>query len=206
MRASAGGNPRGVTRHKRRGAGAHESKRATRPRLARGAKEDCSDILALIVSTDWQMLVATARRVVRDHDAAEDCVQTALLSVLRSKSTKAFAEDELRRYLVRAVTNAALSVNRAARTREDGCLDALRAPGPSPYEDVVVSDLRRAFNSAIAGLGSRQKQAFILVRFSGRAHAEVARMMNVSPQTVANYVSQALAAIRTALAPHLGEP
>lgn len=59
---------------------------------------------------------------------------------------------------------------------------------------------------ALAALPRRRREVFELVRFHGLSHAEVAEVLEISTQTVANHVSRALSELRANLDDVLGDP
>ncbi|NIM52174.1 MAG: hypothetical protein GTN78_18750 [Gemmatimonadales bacterium] len=53
-----------------------------------------------------------------------------------------------------------------------------------------------------AGGPQRRRDAFILVHHYGLSYRETAEVLDLSPQTVANHLTMALADLRKLLAPH----
>ena len=58
------------------------------------------------------------------------------------------------------------------------------------------STLKRLMRSWIDQLPDRQKEAFMLSRFEGLDHDEIANVMDVSPKTVNNHIVAALRSLR----------
>jgi RNA polymerase sigma-70 factor (ECF subfamily) len=100
------------------------------------------------------------------------------------------------------------------------CLDELRrqdrrtraqreGPPPAsprtPYEDVHGAELQRAAAAAVARLPEKRQEVFRLVREEGLSYKEVADVLGLSSQTVANHMSLALADLRASLLPLLSE-
>ncbi|HWV57975.1 MAG TPA: sigma-70 region 4 domain-containing protein, partial [Longimicrobiales bacterium] len=62
-------------------------------------------------------------------------------------------------------------------------------------------ELRVAILAAAERLSPRRREAFTLVHIHGLSNREVAEIMDVRPQTVANYLQAAIADLRVALKP-----
>jgi RNA polymerase sigma-70 factor (ECF subfamily) len=56
--------------------------------------------------------------------------------------------------------------------------------------------------SAITALPERRREIFVLSRYHGLSYREIAEVLEISPQTVANQLSAALATLRESLASH----
>ena len=91
--------------------------------------------------------------------------------------------------------------------RLDRSLESVDRPGPTPTpaEETIAADLRRAAAQAVSDLPPKRQEVFRLAREEGLSYAEIASVMDVSPQTVANQMSLALADLRRALSPFLAE-
>jgi RNA polymerase sigma-70 factor, ECF subfamily len=68
---------------------------------------------------------------------------------------------------------------------------------------VEENELLRYFERAVSHLPPRRQEIFVLARAHGLSHQEIAEVMKISPQTVANQMSAALADLRQALGPLL---
>ena len=66
-------------------------------------------------------------------------------------------------------------------------------------ELVEQAEERAAVERAIAALPPRRREIFILVRVHGLSYGEVAEILQISPQTVANQMSAALTTLRRLL-------
>jgi RNA polymerase sigma-70 factor (ECF subfamily) len=65
------------------------------------------------------------------------------------------------------------------------------------------AELKRLAAAAVAGLPPKRREVFRLVREEGLSYKEVAEALGLSPQTVANHMSLALADLRATLRPYL---
>ena len=104
-----------------------------------------------------------------------------------------------------SLTNAALDVlnspRHAARRADPDTLACQDAPD----REVELSDLDEAVAKAIRDLPPRRREIFKLMRESGFSYAEIAEIMKISKQTVANHMSLALSDLRVMLRPFLPE-
>jgi RNA polymerase sigma-70 factor (ECF subfamily) len=66
-------------------------------------------------------------------------------------------------------------------------------------------DLSPLLESALASLPERRRQAFVLAHLHDLTYAQIAAILDRSPQTIANDVSRALADLRGKLALRAGE-
>jgi RNA polymerase sigma-70 factor (ECF subfamily) len=73
----------------------------------------------------------------------------------------------------------------------------------TPDRDVELSELNQAVAKAVRELPPRCREVFKLARESGFSYAEIAEIMGLSRQTVANHLSLALSDLRVMLRPFL---
>ena len=73
----------------------------------------------------------------------------------------------------------------------------------APDRTLELSELERAAAAAVASLPERRGEVFRLAREQALSYAEIADVMGLSVQTVANHMSLALSDLRAALRPHL---
>jgi RNA polymerase sigma-70 factor (ECF subfamily) len=151
----------------------------------------------------WQSLVAFAQRTLSGSADPEDVVQLAFVR-LWSRREGLREEGSVKALLYTIVRNACLDELRK-KARRDRAEDGARPPTPprTPYEDVHGAELQRVAAAAVAHLPERRREVFRLVREEGLSYQEVAELMDLSPQTVANHMSLAMADLRTSLKPFL---
>jgi RNA polymerase sigma-70 factor (ECF subfamily) len=68
---------------------------------------------------------------------------------------------------------------------------------------VQGAELQRLAAAAVARLPERRREVFRLAREEGLSYQEIADILHLSLQTVANHTSLAMADLRTALRPYL---
>jgi len=163
-----------------------------------------ADAFALLVRAYWPPLAAYARRLLNgNREAAEDLAQEVFLRIWNGR-LRWRPIGSVRAFLYGLIRHLALNERRSIRVR-------LRAVGriratlrewyerPSPLELVEQAEERSAIEHAIASLPPRRREIFILVRVHGMSYGEVAQILDISPQTVANQMSAALSTLRRLL-------
>lgn len=183
--------------------GAEASDRDLMERVRGGSRE----ALRELVERYWSPLVTYAAGVVSSADEAEDVVQEAFVRVWRFR-TGWQPSGTVAAYLYRITRNLALNSIRDVRSQrrreERGGLDLVEAAvEPSASDHLEEASLRSAVEAAIAKLPERRREIFVLSRFHGMSHREIADAMGISLPTVSNQMTSALAQLREALAAHL---
>ena len=157
-----------------------------------------------LVHRYWSPLAAYARRLLGgNREAGEDLAQEAFLRIWNGRLHWR-PTGSVRAFLYGLVRNLALNERRSARVRLRA-IARVRAmlrdwyQRPSPLELVEQAEERAAVERAIAALPPRRREIFILVRVHGLSYGEVAEILQISPQTVANQMSAALTTLRRLL-------
>lgn len=151
----------------------------------------------------WGALVRFVLGYVETLDDAEDLAQEAFVRLWAQREQ--VRPGCLRAYLYRIARNLALNERRTLavhRRIENGGLPE-PPPSPTPDLELEAGELRALVRGAVDGLPERRREAFVLAHFQDLSHAEIAHLMEISPQTVANQISAALATLRQALGPIL---
>ncbi len=160
--------------------------------------------MSVLLTQHWTSVVNYAFGFVGSWDKAEDVAQDAFVRIWEGR--KKWSRGSLGALVHRIARNAALDVLKSPRhaaPREDP--DTLSSAA-TPDRDVELSELNQAVDSAIRELPPRRREIFKLVRKSGFSYAEIAEIMGISKQTVANHMSLALSDLRVMLRPFLPEP
>ena len=169
-----------------------------------GARLRADDAAALdeLLATTWEPLVRFLARFVDGTDAAEDIAQRAFVRLWEERATLS-VEGSVRAFVYRTARNLALNERRDRRTHlrllagNEGV--GLAAFPQSPLELLAASELQGAVTAAIDALPPRRREIFILARYHDMSYAEIAGVMEISAQTVANQMSAALATLRWTL-------
>ena len=143
-------------------------------------------------------LFATLVTLLRDRDAAEDCLQEAYLRAFRAwRRWRADAPAEA--WLHRIAINVAVSYRRRERLREVGeLIRRLGLPADPDPAELVVPELVRELRA----LPSKHAAALVLRHLHGYSNREIAHALGVPERTIASR----LAAARSRLQARLVEP
>jgi len=171
--------------------------------LVRRLRSDDQNALRTLMDSYWEPLVAFARRILSGTGDPEDIAQTAFVR-LWARRYRLDESGSLKALLYTIVRNASLDELRKRRRRETAQAGAPAPPSPrTPYEDVQGAEFQRLAAAAVARLPERRREVFRLAREEGLSYQEIAQVMELSTQTVANHMSLAMADLRTALKPYL---
>lgn len=162
--------------------------------------------LTAIARRYWEPLAAYAYRLVEDRDGAMDIAQEACIRLWDRRGHD--SPRCLRAYLFRTTRNLALDHLKTKRTRRR--LLRRHAPertnGPARPDEVLDQDRTAAeVHRAIRDLPERRREVFTLAYLGGLTYAEIGEVMGISPKTVQNQMTAALAQLRAALRPLLDE-
>jgi RNA polymerase sigma-70 factor (ECF subfamily) len=165
------------------------------------------DALALhrLMHRYWKPLVAHVRCILHDEDAAADAAQHTFIALWQRRARWS-ATGTVTGLLFRIARNVALNERRTlrARARSDLIRSATPASTPAtPLQSLEEKELRAALEKALRRLPARRKQVYMLSRDQELSHLEISAVMGISPQTVANQMTLAMADLRLYLRPNL---
>lgn len=156
----------------------------------------------------WRPLAAYAARLLDSDDAGQDVAQETFLRLWARREELAPAS-VLRALLYRIARNIALNERRAGAVRARWAErepDTLMPSDPgTPMHALIEHELEAAVTRAVDGLPPRRREAFVLMRFHGLSHRQIAEVMGLAPQTVANQIGAAVADLRRALGPFVAD-
>lgn len=152
----------------------------------------------------YRELLNHLTRTIKDRESAADITQEAYLRILTLQHAgKVILQP--RALLYHIARNLIIDNHRRAETRGESAwedeavqdLDGLT--GPSSLEPETALESLQAVNamlSAIENLPLRCREAFILHRFDGLSHAEVAQRMGITRKAVEQHIKLAMEACR----------
>lgn len=146
-------------------------------------------------------LLRYAWRLLRDEDAAQDVVQDAFLRLWRRRATLDPTRS-IRSLMYTTVHNRSLNWirDRKLHAQPDDEI-ALRAWDTTPDASARLDAdrLQDRLDGWIARLPDRRREAFVLSRYQGLTHAEIAEVMGLTPRTVNTHIVLALRDLRERL-------
>jgi RNA polymerase sigma-70 factor (ECF subfamily) len=159
--------------------------------------------LSVVMQLHWTQLVNYVAALGVDRDTAEDVGQQAFVRLWERRDVLSI-EGSLRGLLYRIARNLCFDVSRQRKARDRAAKRSVDASSsPTPHDRLVGGELRAIIEAAVNALPKRRREVFVLVRYHGLTHREVAETLELAPQTVANHLGMALADLRVSLAPYL---
>ncbi len=158
-----------------------------------GSDDGARASLAALFDLYYVELVATARFLLDDSEAAGDVVMEAFLSLHRHWASLR-NPNEAHRYLRSSVVNGSQSHlrRRVARRRPEGLDSGDRA---SSEELATAAAERNTLVEALRGLPSRQREVLVLSHYLGMGEVEVAQELGIGTSSVKQHGSRGLAAL-----------
>jgi len=157
--------------------------------------------LERVFRAEYPRVVAVARRVLGDGDAAEDVAQEVFVSFAHSQVPASGAAG----WLSVAAVHTALNTLRGSRRRRGREVRAEIDPArplpdtaPDPADDVVRSLERARVRAALATL-PQQQAAVLVLRHSGLSYADIGAALGIAASGVGTTLRRAEAALREEL-------
>jgi len=148
-------------------------------------------------------LVRYSLRLLGEVEGAEDTVQEAFIRLWERRKEWVPAGSP-RSFLYRMVRNLALQEieKRGVRKRWIDRNGGGEIDLESPSRVFDTKALRGDVEKAIQSLPARRREILVLSRFHRMTYREIADLLGISPQTVANHMSAAFRDLRTLLSGH----
>jgi RNA polymerase sigma factor (sigma-70 family) len=164
--------------------------------LIERAQHGDRDAYARLATHVSHRLFAVALRVLRDHDAAGDVVQAALVEIWRDLPSLR-DPDRFEAWSYRIVINACRSSRRRARRTiaATELMPAQLSVGDSQMHVAVRDELERAF----ARLTTDQRAVLVLLYYRDLSIAEIATSLGVKQGTIKSRLHAARRAMRAAI-------
>jgi len=164
-----------------------------------GIRRSDRSAFAQLFEATYDGLFGFARSIVRDPQAAHDVLQDAYAKLWQIRESVDPARS-LKALLYQMVRNYSLNHQRQRKTRSSESIDdSLTEPtAETDIEgEVDTIALTQRIHRWIASMPERRREAFVLSRFEGLSHEEIARVMNLTPRTVNNHIVLALQDLRS---------
>ena len=144
-------------------------------------------------------LLRYAWRFTGEQEAARDIVQDAFLKLWLIR-TDVDPKRSLKALLYTMVRNLALNHKRAAQHTNGAFPEHdLYDQAPTADQQVEASMLDQRLRQFIEQMPVRRREAFMLSRYEGLSHEEIAHVMNLTPRTVNTHIVLALKDLRNRL-------
>ena len=166
--------------------------------LVQRAQRGDVDAFETLIRAAHDRLYATAHRIVRERDAAEDAVQEAVLRCWRDLRGLRDA-DRFDAWLYRLLVNACRDQVRHARRRPSVTYD--EPDVPMTGDDFATVAEHDALERAFVQLPADQRICLVLTHYVGYSAAEVASILGVPTGTIYSRLHYGARAMRGALAP-----
>ena len=139
--------------------------------------------------------------IVNDADAAYDLLQEVYLKLWQIRG-RLDPDRSLKALLYSMARNRALNYLRhSSRTRVVSLSSTFNEPVADAQQDTDMdfANLQAKMKGWIDQLPKRRREAFVLSRYDGLSHAEIAEVMGLAPKTVNNHIVLALSYLRKKL-------
>lgn len=163
-------------------------------------------VLEHLMAETWASLVLYLWTILGSRDSAQDAAQEAFVRLWEKREQ--WESGSARALVFRIGRNVALDIQRRTQFRRRWAREhphELQVRPFKPDEELDASEFETHFAGAIEHLPTRRREVFELVRFQGLTYQEVAEVLELSPQTVANQMALAHRDLRRLLADFLAE-
>ncbi len=172
------------------------------------AREGNEGAFTELVRRHWRLIYRISRRVLKNHEDAEDNLQNVLVKVYQRLD--GFAEaSRFSSWLFRVTFNEALMTLRRNRSRRQDCYVDLgfhdrKGRGVSDLQDVRVNNERQHMHRDLASkamhrLNPALRRAFLLHKQEGWTHREMAEELGITQATAKMRVFRARRQLREEL-------
>ena len=167
-------------------------------RIRQGDKQEFEKLFR----SSYVSLVRYAKRILKDHDTAEEIVQDLFFRLWQDRGNLTI-ESSLNGYLFRSVHNKSLHFieHQKVIDRHAGEIAASADETAEPVTDAIYySELQSKVARVLERLPERCSVIFRMSRFEGLKYNEIAEKLSVSLKTVEANMGKALKEFRKALA------
>jgi RNA polymerase sigma-70 factor, ECF subfamily len=167
-------------------------------RIREGDKQEFEKLFR----SSYVSLVRYAKRILKDHDTAEEIVQDLFFRLWQDRSNLTI-ESSLNGYLFRSVHNKSLHFieHQKVVNRHAGEIAASAEETAEPVtEAIYYSELQSKVAKVLERLPEKCSVIFRMSRFEGLKYNEIAEKLSVSLKTVEANMGKALKEFRKALA------
>ena len=157
-----------------------------------------------LLASHAEQVHAVCRRLCRDPDDVQDATQDALFAIARGLADFD-GRSALSTWIYRVTTNACLDELRRRRRRpvpiDDGARPEPASTEPSPAEQAVGAERRRAIRVALDALPEEFRVAVVLRDVADLEYGAISEILGVPIGTVRSRIARGRSRLATALAP-----
>lgn len=153
----------------------------------------------------WQLYL-NIHKMVRDPDVAQDMVQELFTRVWQHRQRETLLEN-FSAYLYRIAVNLVHDFFRKLQRDKKLLANFTKLASENYWHvegDVDFRASSQAFEEAFRKLSPQQKKVYELVRHQGLSYKRTAEVMNISPFTVKEYLSNTTKSLKRLLIRHIG--
>lgn len=150
---------------------------------------------------NWRALYHSAYRSTGSSDDAKDLVQTVFISLWNCRYSLQ-PERYNASYLFRSLRNSIINFNKKDSVRKRGMDSLLYLEDTDQYnheDSLIAKELSATIEGGIRELPKKMQEVFILSRQQNLSVNEISEILNITPRTVKNQLSNALKILRTKL-------
>jgi RNA polymerase sigma-70 factor (ECF subfamily) len=167
--------------------------------LRKAFGEDPKEACGLLFKRYHQVLCNQAVRLVYSREVAEDLVAEVFYRFWKNK-TYLDITTSYRAYLFKAVRHRAYNHLKAELTHKALAREVhLEAELRQPDQHLFFTELSRKLESLVEALPPQCRKVFLMNRYEGKKHQEIADSLDLSVRTVAVHLGRAVAALRKGL-------
>lgn len=161
--------------------------------------------LEILFRNYYALLFDYGMKLAHEDELVKDAIQEVFLYIWETRRNLSVV-DSVKAYLLvslrRLVLNILRKQKRQRTANQEFTLE--RISDSFSLEDLIIFTEREAFEqqrlkSAFKNIPSRMREALYLKTYDGLTYKEIAKIMNVRPQVVRNYLSEALQRLRSIL-------
>ena len=172
--------------------------------LLQGLRNGDTKAFRELFTVYYRPLIAFARSIVMDHEASKDIIQEVFVRIWENRKNLDI-HTSLRAFLFTCVRNSSIDYIRQQKRfsgLEKELLEMLSGTGyennsqPEALNSIIYNETCDLIDSAIDILPEQCRKVFIMSRYHGLKHKQIAEKLNVSPKTVEAHIYAALKFIR----------
>ncbi|MDD4192640.1 MAG: RNA polymerase sigma-70 factor [Mangrovibacterium sp.] len=156
----------------------------------------------LLFERYYSNLCHYAASVIHDHDASEDMVQD-LFAELWVNHKQITIRSSLYSYLLRSTRNACLDHLKHLKVKEKFQSEAKTGLSETVEDNMELAEILHKMDESIEQLPEQCKRIFKLSRFENLKYREIAKLLNISENTVDTQIRRALNKLKNDLSDYL---